>query len=117
MLPFLKKKSDADRAPLVPSWHPNFRNFEKLPDIKVVRTAFFVNGAAVFIALAVLLYFGKQEWELRSLNAQKDEAERQIVAKKPGSERAVVLYKKFQVEEAKVNEVDTFVKSRLPRPN
>ena len=28
----------------MPAWHPNFRNYEKLPDIKVVRTAFFVNG-------------------------------------------------------------------------
>ena len=53
MLPFLKKKSEASAAPAVPNWHPNFRNFEKLPDIKVVRTAFFVNGAAVSVALAL----------------------------------------------------------------
>ena len=57
MPPLLKKKSDAAAVSLVPAWHPNFRNFEKLPDIKVVRTAFFVNGAALFLAVALLIYF------------------------------------------------------------
>ena len=70
MLSFLKKKSDASTAAQVPPWHPNFRNYEKLPDVKQVRTAFFVNAAAITVALALLTYFGVQEWQLRSLNAQ-----------------------------------------------
>ena len=41
----LTKKSDAQSA-VAPVWHPNFRNFERLPDTKVVRTTFFVNTAA-----------------------------------------------------------------------
>jgi hypothetical protein len=114
MLPFLKKKSNAASAPLLPAWHPNFRNFEKLPDIKVVRTAFFVNGAAIVIALVTAIYFGVQEWQLRGLNTQIADWQRQILEKKPGSDRAVVLYKKFQAEEAKITEVDAFVKSKPP---
>jgi hypothetical protein len=112
MLPFLKKKSEAAAAPLVPAWHANFRNYEKLPDIKVVRTAFFVNGAAVTVALAALTYFGLQEWKLRALNLQKAEWQRQIDRDKKGSDQAVALFKKFQAEEAKVLEVDAFVKSK-----
>jgi len=112
MLPFLKKKSDAAAAPLVPAWHPNFRNFEKLPDIKVVRTAFFINGAAVSAALALLIYFGMQEWQLRGLNAQIADWQRQIDQNKPGSDRAVALHKKFQAEELKITEVAAFVKSK-----
>ena len=50
MLSLLKKKTEASPASLLPSWHPNFRRFEALPDIKPVRTAFFVNGIAAFIA-------------------------------------------------------------------
>ena len=57
MLSLLKKKKKPDaaasEAPQVPAWHPNFRNYQQLPDIKVVRTAFFVNGAAVFVALGL----------------------------------------------------------------
>jgi len=112
MLPFLKKKSEAAAAPLVPAWHPNFRNYEKLPDIKVVRTAFFVNGAAVSGALALLIYFGMQEWQIHGLKVQVAEAQRQIDQNKPGSDKSVALFKKFQSEEARIIEVDNFVKSK-----
>lgn len=112
MLPFLKKKREAGAPTLVPAWHPNFRNFERLPDTKVVRTAFFVNGAAVSVALALLIYVGMQEWQIRGLHAQIDDWQRQIDRDKSGSDKAVALYKKFHAEEAKLTEVDTFVKSK-----
>jgi hypothetical protein len=117
MLPFLKKKREVGAAPLVPAWHPNFRNFERLPDIKVVRTAFFVNGAAVSVALALLIYFGMQEWQIRGLHTQIDDWQRQIDRDKAGSDKAVAVYKKFQAEEAKITEVDNFVKSKLTVSN
>lgn len=112
MLSLLKKKSDVSAAPQVPAWHPNFRNYEKLPDIKVVRTAFFVNGAAISLALALLIYFGFEEWKLRSLNLQITDWQRQIDANKKGSDQAVVLFNKFKAEEARLLEVDRFVKSK-----
>lgn len=112
MLPFLKKKSEASVAPLVPAWHPNFRNFEKLPDIKVVRTAFFVNGAAVSITLALGIYFGMQEMQLSGLGTQIADAQKQIKLTKEDSDKAVVLYKKFQAEEARIAEVEAFMKSK-----
>lgn len=112
MLSLLKKKSEANAAPAVPLWHPNFRNYEKLPDIKVVRTAFFVNGAAVSIALALAIYFGSQEWQLHVLHGQVADAQRQIDHDKKDSDLAVALFKKFQAEEAKINDVDAFVRSK-----
>jgi hypothetical protein len=112
MLSLLKKKSEAAAAPQVPPWHPNFRNYEKLPDIKVVRTAFFVNGAAISVALALLIYVGFGEWELRALNAQVADWDAQIERDKKTSDQAVALFKKFQAEEVKIAEVDAFVKSR-----
>jgi hypothetical protein len=111
MLPFLKKKSEAS-APSVPAWHPNFRNYEKLPDIKVVRTAFFINGAAIFAALALLTYFGIQEWKLRAVTMQVNDWQKLIDRDKKSSEAAKALYKKFQDEEARINEVEAFVKSK-----
>ena len=111
-LPFLKKKSEAAAAPLVPAWHPNFRNYEKLPDIKVVRTAFFVNGAAITIMLALLTYFGFQEWQLHNLQLQVADWQRQIDRDKAGSDKAVALFKKFEAQQAKFQEVDAFMKSK-----
>jgi hypothetical protein len=111
-LPFLKKKSEAAAAPLVPAWHPNFRNYEKLPDIKVVRTAFFINGAAISLALALAIYLGVEEWSLHVLSGQIAEAERQVSHDKAASDQALALFKKFEAEEARFNEVDAFMKSK-----
>jgi len=112
MLPLLKKKSKADTGPVVPAWHPNFRNFEKLPDTKVVRTAFFINGVAITLAVAAVIYFGLDEWRLRGIRQQIDMVQAQIDRDKKANDQAVALFKKFQAEEAKVNEVDAFVKSK-----
>jgi hypothetical protein len=112
MLSLLKKKSEADSAPAQPAWHPNFRNYEKLPDIKVVRTAFFVNGLAIFVAVSLATYFGLREWQLHVVKGQIAQVEAQIEREKKVSDQAIVLYKRFQVSEAKVNEVETFVTSK-----
>jgi hypothetical protein len=108
----LKKRSEADTAPALPAWHPNFRNYEKLPDVKVVRTAFFVNGVAVLVALSLATYLGLREWQLRMVNTQLAQMQSEIERNKPASDQAIALYKKFQAEEAKVTEVDTFIKSK-----
>lgn len=112
MLSLLKKKSEAAALPEVPAWHPNFRNYEKLPDIKVVRTAFFINGAAISLALALLIYAGLKEWELRGVRTQIAHWEGEIDRDKKVSDQAVALFKKFEAEEAKIKEVDAFVKTR-----
>ena len=112
MLSLLKKKSDADAAPAVPAWHPNFRNYQKLPDIKVVRTAFFVNGIAILLVVSLGAYLGFREWNLRLLNQQIAQTQSQIDRDKKPSEQAVALFKKFQAAEAKVLEVETFITSK-----
>lgn len=110
MLSLLKRKSDA--APALPAWHPNFRNYEKLPDVKVVRTAFFINGASIFLAVALLVYSGFREWQIRMIGSQIVDIQAQIDRDKGASDQAIALYKKFQAAEAKVIEVDTFVQSK-----
>jgi hypothetical protein len=112
MLSLLKKKSKEEAAPAVPAWHPNFRNFEKLPDTKVVRTAFFVNAAAISLAVAAATYFGLEEWRLRGINNQIETVQTQIERDKRPSDLGVAQFKKFQAEEAKVLEVETFVNSK-----
>jgi hypothetical protein len=107
----LKKKGDA-AVVVVPAWHPNIRIVENLPDTKVVRTAFFVNGAAMLIAIALALYLGIQEWKLHEVNKQIADWQRQIDRDKKQSEDAVKLYQDFKLEEAKTAEVVDFMASK-----
>lgn len=112
MLPFLKKKSEASAAALVPAWHPNFRNVEKLPDIKVIRTSFFVNGTAITIALALATYFAIDQWQLYNLKSQIADAEARIERDQKTSSAAKGLFTKFQAEETKLAEVEAFINAR-----
>jgi hypothetical protein len=112
MLSLLKKKSDADAPLAQPVWHPNFRNYKKLPDVKAVRTAFFVNGVAILVTVALGAFLGFREYQLNGVNAQIAEAQAQIDRDKKVSDQAVALFKKFQAEETEVLEVETFVKSK-----
>lgn len=108
-----KSKEQQPSVPLVPAWHPNFRNQARLPDTKVVRTAFFVNGAAVFLAIAALLFLVYREYTLRALNSQIESWDAQIAADRAPSNEAVALFRQFQAEEKIITEVNAFRRTRL----
>ena len=67
---------------------------------------------AVTIAAALLIYVGRAEWNLHSLKTQIAEQQAKIDRDKAASDQAIALFKKYQGEEAKLNEVDAFVKSK-----
>jgi len=98
---------------LVPAWHPNFRNVERLPDTKVVRTRFFVNFAAIAVGAALLLYFSYQEYRIKNLRHQVAEWQAQIDTNKKASDQAHVLSQKFAEEEKKIGELERFVQPRV----
>src|SRR5580658_5360094 len=106
----LSKKSSA-AVVVVPPWHPNIRIAANLPDTKVVRTAFFVNGAAILVAISLLLYLGIQEWKLHVVDKQISDWQRQIDKDKKDSEAKVALYQEFKAEEARTDEVADFIAS------
>ncbi len=108
MLSLLKKNPDgaSDAKP----WRPNFRNPATLPDTKVVRTSFFINMLSGIAALALLIVVGYQEYNLSDLRSQIAVLDQQIASDTKPSRDAVALYAKFQAEEKKIREVDTFLK-------
>lgn len=112
MRSLLKKKSDAPAGPVVPAWHPNFRDYEKLPDVKVVRTAFFVNGAAILVFVSLAIYFGFREWQLHVVRGQIAQSEQIMARDKRPSDQDVALFGRFKAQEVKINEVDAFVNAR-----
>jgi hypothetical protein len=112
MLSKLKKRTPDASEPMVLAWHPDFRNSQRLPDTKVVRTSFLLNGVAVLVAAVLLMSLSYRVYQWRELNAQVDQWQQYIDRDKGPSAQAVALYKKFQAEAAKVSAVKTFVDSR-----
>lgn len=110
MAPSLSKKSDASAAS--PAWHPNLRIVEQLPDTKVVRTAFFINGIAAVVAVILALALGRQEWALHGVMKEISEWQNTIDQDKKQSRDFVSLYGDFKAEEAKTTEVSDYVSSK-----
>jgi Tfp pilus assembly protein PilN len=101
------KKTEGSQQQSLP-WHPNFRNYERLPDIKVVRTAFFVNLVAVVLALGSLSFVVWREYETATLRRQVAQVEERIPADKAKSTEAVALYKEFQKHSDRIEEIRQF---------
>ncbi len=115
----LLKKSAGDKAPsgqMTIAWRPDFRDLGSLPDIKTVRTSFFVNTVAVGVAAALLLFVVQREWSVMSLRNSLQDVEARIAATEPESNRAKAEFAKFQAEEKKFKEVQAFAGDsfRLP---
>jgi hypothetical protein len=104
----LKKKSDAQPV-AVPRWHTNFRNFERLPDTKVVRTAFFINTAAVAAAIVMLLWVGYREYQNMSIRDQISRAEGEIAANAKQNAEATRLSKALAEQIKRFDEAAAFV--------
>jgi hypothetical protein len=103
----LTRKSDAAPA-AAPLWHPNFRNFERLPDTKVVRTTFFINVAGITLASVMILWLGYREMQVRNLRTQVNEAQASIDRNQKQYNEAVRLSKIFVDEERKLEEAVAF---------
>src|ERR1700761_8135502 len=99
----LSKKSD-DQTESEPLWHPNFRNFERLPDTKVVRTTFFVNTASIAITLALAMWVFYREYHIRTLQQQIAATEQQISSNTKQNAEALRLNKIFIAEDQKITE-------------
>lgn len=106
----LSKKGSTGGAEFA-AWHPNFRNKTELPDIKTVRTKFFVNVVALLVAASAVLYYAYQEYTLRAIERQVAVIEAHIEKDSKPSADAIALYKKFREEEAKTKEAAAFVSS------
>jgi hypothetical protein len=109
MLSLKKSSSEKTAGSGSSAWHPNFRNFERLPDTKVVRTSFFINGMAVLVATALTIYVGYREFGLRTLASDVEGAQSIVDENKSASDQAVALYGKFQAEEKKVAALRDFL--------
>ncbi len=98
---------------MAPVWHPNFRNFERLPDTKVVRTTFFVNTAAIVVTVSLLLWLGFREYHLYDLREQIAGTQKVIDGNMRQSKEAIRLTNLFSDEEKKLAEAATFERATL----
>jgi hypothetical protein len=107
----LTRKSDATPV-AAPLWHPNFRNYERLPDTKVVRTTFFINAASIMVALLLLLWVGFREFKIHELGQQITDAQGEIDKNQKQNNEAIRLSAVFAEQDKKLADAEAF--ARMP---
>ncbi len=96
-----------------PNWHPNFRNTELLPDLKVVRTTFFINATCIALASAVVMFTGYREYQAFSIRSAMSSATRRMAEASEQNEKLLAANRKFMDGVRKFDEAREFINSRL----
>ncbi len=92
-----------------PHWHPDFRDAAALPDVKVVRTSFFLNVTACVVLSALLIVFLYREFETRSLVEQVASWDVRIAERQPQNRHALDLNREFAAEANRVTALEEFL--------
>ena len=92
-----------------PAWHPNFRNVDALPDIKVIRTDFVINWGVVLVAVALLMFFLRNEFSALSVGRNIKDFETKISENDTINNNNLKLSGEFGTLSKEVTEVEAFM--------
>ena len=84
-------------------WHQDFRNPESLPDIKVIRTQFFLNFVAVLLPMVVAIFWVQKEMAISVLKGDIEKLESQKTSMKADNAKLVGYSRDFMKESAKLD--------------
>lgn len=99
--------------PASPAWHPDFRDQTTLPDVKVVRTSFFINGISALILVGAAVYLVIQEVKRYALQGEVQALEERIEENRTRNEEVLKQHRAFQKEERYLNELTTHLDGSL----
>lgn len=95
------------------NWHPNFRIAESLPDLKVVRTDFFINAVSLSLAAVALFVLAIREYKTFNLKSEIATWEEKIESSRAQNLSFLKLNADFRNEMVKFEEVRDFVATDL----
>lgn len=95
------------------NWRPDFRDRESLPDIKTVRTTFFLSAIAVTIAVMSVMHVGFYEYTIYSLGKKIEEGKAEIAARQGLHAKAIGMNNLFLEQERRIEEINTFEERQL----
>ena len=95
------------------NWRPDFRDRESLPDIKTVRTTFFLSAIAVTIAVMSVMHVGFYEYTIYSLGKKIEEGKAEMAARQGLHAKAIGMNNLFLEQERRIDEINTFEERQL----
>jgi hypothetical protein len=99
----------AKKGPVDLPWHPDFRDLPSLPDIKVVRSAFFINFGSLALAVILLCYWIFVEYQLATVRSLIAEDQQQISFLSKNNKELLTQSAEFERWAKLINEIQGFV--------
>jgi hypothetical protein len=78
-----------------PYWRPNYRIPATLPDIKVVRTGFLINGVAITVAITMIFMVLQKEYRAHTLENTVSTLKEQTESGEPQNKKNIALNERF----------------------
>ena len=94
-------------------WRPNFRDYESLPDLRVVRTQFFLPTLLVALAVGFASYLASREYKAIYLRSEIDAIEAEINEHDVNHAAKVAENAEFMAFERGLDEISEFVDGQL----
>lgn len=107
------KRSKAQALGGGPGWHPDFRVAAALPDNKVVRTDFIVNGVALALVAVAAWVLYARETQLADATAEVARWQADIDGNRPKFNEALGHQKEFSDAEKRLGDVAQFSRSAV----
>jgi hypothetical protein len=96
-----------------PRWHPNFRNYESLPDVKVIRTGFAINVVSVTVAAALVLFFAYREIRMADLRGQIAQTVERIENDRASNRELLAMTATFRDQQRRFVEAEKLLAGRV----
>ena len=95
-------------------WHQDFKNQEALPDIKLIRTQFFLNFIGLMLPLIVAVIWIQNEVSLNVLKADIAKLDGEKAGMQASNNDLVALSREFLKESAKIVSLDEYYYNLFP---
>ncbi|MGK0239890.1 MAG: hypothetical protein ACI92G_003372 [Candidatus Pelagisphaera sp.] len=95
------------------SWRPDFRDTNSLPDVKTVRTSFFVSALALSLAVMSIMRLGFHEYSISSAEEKIEAVNAEITARQGVHAKAIGMNNKFIEKVRRIDEIDEFERDQM----
>jgi len=99
------------------NWRPDFRDASSLPDVKRVRTSFFVSALALSLALMSLIQVGFHEYSIRSVESQIETVNAEIASRQGVHAKAIGMNNQFIEKVKRIDEINAFESDQMIASN
>lgn len=95
------------------NWRPDFRERDSLPDIKTVRTSFFLSALAITFAIMSLMHVGLYEFTVYASGKKIDKGNAEVSVQQGLHAKAIGMNNRFIESERRIDEINTFVEGQI----